>query len=458
MAPISTSDNILALLRSYYKDGVNSLLFRNSPLLRQIKKNWIEGREVRFNVVHGRGGAVSSNYLYAKAEALETVRSKEFIMTPGQLFSAYTISAKESLASRTNKGAYKSIAGAKSFAAFEAARKTLGKAIYGSGYGEFAKVTTAITTSTSAQTITLPEEAIMAIDVGTVFTGTTVAGLPSAAVGAVKNTVTAINGTSVTFTGSAASEVYPAGSYLVFYGMRTSDNTPLLPQGLEAWLPTAYNRTGANWNTFIAQPYNGVVRANNVNALAGQFTLQGSSEALVPVLQRLFRLVRRAGGIPDMIVMNDRVYAALLTELTPTYFKQQNSKAKGSAASIGLSGESLEFATSFLDIVIDDPYCPADHIYCLDSNTLEFEVLSNIDTVTNDGIGGNEPGRTDVNAASDDDHLNDGGKLLIDNILSVEQGEATQDGPCLVVALNLFANLAVLAPSSNGCAVLTQTF
>ena len=41
---ISTNDSIKALLKVYYKDGVENLMFRNSPLLKKLQKNRIEGK------------------------------------------------------------------------------------------------------------------------------------------------------------------------------------------------------------------------------------------------------------------------------------------------------------------------------------------------------------------------------------------------------------------------------
>jgi hypothetical protein len=40
--------NVMNLLKITYKDGIESLLFRNSPVLRDIPKERVSGKEYRF--------------------------------------------------------------------------------------------------------------------------------------------------------------------------------------------------------------------------------------------------------------------------------------------------------------------------------------------------------------------------------------------------------------------------
>ena len=60
---ISAEQSILNILKVYYKDGVENLLFRNSPAVRQVNKTRVEGKEQRFAAMYGRGGAVASQSL-----------------------------------------------------------------------------------------------------------------------------------------------------------------------------------------------------------------------------------------------------------------------------------------------------------------------------------------------------------------------------------------------------------
>ena len=46
---ISTDNAIKAMLKTYYKkEGLSNLLFRNSPLLKKIKKDTVEGKSQNF--------------------------------------------------------------------------------------------------------------------------------------------------------------------------------------------------------------------------------------------------------------------------------------------------------------------------------------------------------------------------------------------------------------------------
>ena len=133
---ISADQSILSLLKVYYKDGVENLMFRNDPVLKALSKEKIEGKTYNFSAMYGRGGAVSANYTIAKKVAANNTKAAEFAVEPGQLFSVCSFNQKEVLASKTRAGAFMKVAGAKFFAATEAFRKQMAAALYGRGYGE----------------------------------------------------------------------------------------------------------------------------------------------------------------------------------------------------------------------------------------------------------------------------------------------------------------------------------
>ena len=108
---ISANSSILAMLKVFYKDGVENLMFRNSPVLKKIKKERVEGKTQNFSAMYGRGGAVGADFLVAKNNAATVSKAVEFQVEPGQLFSVYTMNAKEVQASQTKRGGYMKIAG-----------------------------------------------------------------------------------------------------------------------------------------------------------------------------------------------------------------------------------------------------------------------------------------------------------------------------------------------------------
>ena len=447
---ISTNDNIKALLKVYYKDGVENLMFRNSPLLKKLQKNRIEGKTYNFSAMYGRGGAVAGDFTKARNLAASVSKNVEFAVEPGQLFSVYTMNAKEVQASVTRRGAYMKVAGAKMFAASEGFRKTLAASLYGRGYGElcFAPASVSFTQDTAAD-ITLPMDAIMKIDVGSeLVIKTSVAG-DSTSIKATL-TVNAITGTSVNVTPSATYET-AATDVICLAGSMDASGAPLLPVGLGGWLPAVGSRTGLNWQTYINSKFYNVERKAAPDRLAGAFYAEASSTAKkTDAVEALLMQVRRQGSLADMIVMNDEDWLAMSAEIdtSNTYFTQTSTKEKKQAA-IGFDSFAASFSTNYVENIIDDPYCPKGEFFILDSTAVEFDTLTNTDKVE-DGVAGNNPGKPDPMSDENNGHEADPYKLIIDDYINVQAGEADVNGPCSEVTLMLFGTFAVTNPSNCG--------
>jgi hypothetical protein len=447
---VTTNDSIKALLKIYYKDGVENLMFRNSPVLKKLQKNRIEGKTYNFSAMYGRGGAVAGDFTKAKTLASTVSKNVEFAVEPGQVFSVYTMNAKEVQASVTKRGAYMKVAGAKMFAASEGFRKTLACSLYGRGFGElcFAPASVELTEDTPAD-ITLPMDAIMKIDIGSeLVIKTSVAG-DSTSVKATL-TVNQINGTSVNVTPSATYET-ASTDVICLSGSMDASGAPLLPVGLGGWLPAVGSRSGATWNTYIATKFFGVDRKVAPDRLGGAFYAESSSTAKkTDAVQALLMQVRRQGSLADMIVLNDEDWLAMSAEIATsnTYFTQTSTKEKKSAT-IGFDSFASSFSTNYVENVIDDPYCPKGEFFILDSTAVEFNTFTNTDKVE-DGIANNNPGKPDPMADDNNGHENDPYKLIIDDYINVQSGTADVNGPCSEVTLMLFGTFAVINPSNCG--------
>ena len=447
---ISTNDNIKALLKVYYKDGVENLMFRNSPLLKKLQKNRIEGKTYNFSAMYGRGGAVAGDFTKARNLAASVSKNVEFAVEPGQVFSVYTMNAKEVQASVTKRGAYMKVAGAKMFAASEGFRKTLAASLYGRGYGElcFAPASVSLTQDTAAD-ITLPMDAIMKIDVGSeLVIKTSVAG-DSTSIKATL-TVNAITGTKVNVTPSATYET-AATDVICLAGSIDASGAPLLPVGLGGWLPAVGSRSGLAWQTYINAKFFNVERKAAPDRLAGAFYAESSSTAKkTGAVEALLMQVRRQGSLADMIVMNDEDWLAMSAEIATsnTYFTQTSTKEAKKAA-IGFDSFAASFSTNYVENIIDDPYCPKGEFFILDSTAVEFDTLTNTDKV-DDGVAGNNPGKPDPMSDENNGHEADPYKLIIDDYINVQAGEADVNGPCSEVTLMLFGTFAVTNPSNCG--------
>ena len=416
---ISTDQNILSLLKVYYKDGVENLMFRNDPVLKDLNKTRIEGKAYDFSAMYGRGGACSADYTVAKKVAAQNTKNAEFSVVPGQLFSACSFNQKEILASKTKPGAFMKVAGAKFFAASEAFRKQLAASLYGRGYGELAKANYAgAVTSGTPFVLTLPTHAVMAIDIDSQLV--IKAKVEDTAV-KTKLTVTAIDDAS---------------------------GNPLLPMGLAGWLPTIGKRTGTAWNNYIKTNFFGVNRSVAPSRLAGAFVDGTGDTKKSDTLIRLIQQARRQGSKADLIVLNDDDWKVVTKEILSTnlYLSGTNTTSKRQL-NIGLDKFSVSVSTNLIDSVVDTPYCPKGTFYVLDKSAIELATYTNAEKIA-DGVPGNEPGKPDPTQESFDGE--NAYALNVSDYISVQPGADSVDGPSSVVSLALFGGIAVINPSNCG--------
>lgn len=435
---ISASASILAMLKVFYKDGVENLMFRNSPVLKKIKKERVEGKTQNFSAMYGRGGAVGGDFTKARTAAATVSKAVEFAVEPGQLFSVYDMNAKEVQASQTKRGAYMKIAGAKMFAASESFRKTLAAALYGTGYGEIAMATAESFTASTPIDITLPDYAIMAIDIDSKID---VKASLNAVAPKVTLTVNSINGNTVNVTPSGTASSL-ATDYLCISG--SNDGTkPLLPVGLAAWLPTKRANLGT--------AFFGVERNIAPDRLAGAFYDATSiNEKKSESVQKLLRRCRRQGSQADLIIMNDEDFLEFSNEISTTnqYFTQTSTRSKREA-NVGFDKFSASFSTNYIENIVDDPYCPKGRFYILDTEYVALWSYTNTDKV-NDGIEGNNPGKQNPMEMDGEGKTETPYGLIIDDYLNIQPGEATVNGPAMEVTLQMFGSFVVTNPSVCG--------
>lgn len=457
MAQVVTADAyLLGIYKRWYTDEkFEQLLWRNSPVLKKVKKVRIGGKEYSFGMLYGRGGAVSGDYTVAVANSASSSRNAEALVPPGNVFSVFTITQKEKMAATGNqKAAFIPAMVNKMFSATEAARKTLAACLYGSGYGELGYTTGLVHQGDTV--MTLNYDTIVKMDVGTKFevsqtvlpTGTFVAGGPY--------TVTAIDGNDVTFTPAAPVGTFISGACIMLSGGRDAGGLPNMPVGLAGWVPAWYNRGAAggqdltDWGTYIGTTFMNINRSVATDRLAGGFVHRdsGNSEKYSTAITRGVAIARRSGAVPDMIILNDEDYLTIVGEFEAdrNYWQSINTADKKSKNEVvkGISDMKFSQATTWIENIYDDPYCPKGTAYILDSSAFEFVGLSNVETPLNDGINGNDPGVQNVDGVSAPD---DTYKLIIDDYLSIEPATATANGPGAQVSLAIYGNFALRNPA-----------
>ena len=439
---ISSEAGILAMLKTYYaKEGLQNLLYRNDPLLKTIKTQRVEGKQANISALYSRGGAVSANFLTAKALATSQAQAKEFQVTPGQMFSCCVFNNKELLASKSLRGAYINVASAKFFANAESFRKTMAVALYGTGHGELFTTSASITLTEDDQNdITFPQYAIMGIDIGSKLEVKATAAATSVTA---TLTVNKINGTTVNCTSDTAATA-ASGSVVCIAGCTDSNGNGLLPVGLAGWLPSG---TVATTDSFY-----GVNRSTARDRLAGVVTTATSGEAKYKTIERAILALRRMGSLCDKIVMNDEDYLALSQEIDQkTYFTKVDGGKGQSKSELGRKDFGFSVSTNWVQNVIDSPYCPKGTCYILSSDTVELWTYTNADKIA-DGVPGNEAGKPEVNGETD--VQNKPYQLLVDDMFTITPGTDTADGAAALVALNFYGTFVITNPSVNGVVTL----
>lgn len=446
---ITTDKTIESLLKvKYRKEGPANLMFKNDPLLKEIKKENVEGKSYNFSAIYSRGGAVSSKYLTAKKAANENVKAAEFAVTPGELYSVCNYTNKEVTASKTNEGAYMSIAGAKFFAANEAFRKTLAATLYGRGYGEICKFgySTAITVGTEFDVV-LPSSALQVIDIGsmlvvkpTVDSATVSAHLTVTAIEDSTNTVTLVSDTAISPTGTEV---------LAFDGCMDASGAPLAPMGLAGWLPTIGKRATADWKTYIKSPFFGLDRSAAPSRLAGNFVDGTGDTDKIKTLMKALKIVsRKVGDSADIrVVLNDNDYEDVvnLIEKGSTYFSNMEKTGK-KAANVGVGSDNitLAFARNWFDKLVVAPACPAGRFYVLDMNAVQYNCYFS-DKAINDGLANDK-----VDPMTEDSTPATNYAPLIDGFISAIPSESDA-GIGTTIALNFLGSIAVT--DASNCAV-----
>jgi len=345
------------------------------------------------------------------------------------------------------KGAYIKPLVNKMFAATEGTRKSFAACLFGFGCGDIGTLPTAV--AAAATTAVLNYDTIVKLDIGTQFYVTNGATSISAFYDATVRTVSAIDGDTITWTGGGATAGgWAAGSYIELVGGRDATPVASMPTGFAGWLPSIAERTGAVWTTYIGTAFYGVTRSVSTNSLAGWFHKRQPGELLIDALLQGIKLARRGGGIPDMIVVNDEDYMTILGEIhaQTAYMQQINTAgAKGGTNEVtrGVSKMAFAFSTSWLDKLIDDPYCPQGTAYIIDSEVVEFAALSNTNMVDEGMPPGNEPGTPSIEGQAEPDTTF---KLIIDDYLNIVPNSGSAEGPAAQVSLSVYGNFVVREP------------
>lgn len=459
------------LLKTVYLDGVANNKYQSSPVLASIeKKNWVGGDAIKYAAQYGNGGNFGSVYNMVANNPTSGAKNLEWEMTQGYAFGLFDIDQPEILTSESDTGAYMSILANKMSACFDGLSKTMAMYLYGGKYGVIDQVkdTGSGITIQATNTFELTSAGALKMDVGTRFVIATAAQADKAVPGSdllgsnstpVIFTVTAIDDKFVTATASVAGGTVYNGDYIELYSARSGSEARGF-EGLADLIPTIANRdkSDTRWQNYIKTAFRGVDRSVNADRLAGQFVKAEASgdTRLTDALVTLLKKTKRAGGLNNMIIINDETWEQVGKELGLAANMRQlsNVGSNKNRATFGVSELATAFGDAFIDRTVIDPYCTEGTAYSIEKDDLAFYDLGNVSKVLSP-VSNGQMGKYDIkNVGEQGIGSEPTAKLNMDKLFTITPGAAGEYGPAFTISANVYGNFMLRKTASAGVAVL----
>lgn len=458
---MALTDDVRAVLKTVYKDGVPTLLGRLDPVFKDVEKMVYRGKELRYLNIYGRAPGVAPNKAVAAAIAANSsTKNAEWVvpLDDRQLFGVTVVTQKQMLASKDKAGAYQTIGQNLMYGSMSGLRRQAAALFYSKGFGEFGEAPADGTLVVgNANTIVLPRSAVMAIDLGTQFQFAGATGVPAA--NASINIVLSIDAApagspagsmTVKFSASAA-DAYTAGDYLVYFGNHSgslaSPGNIIAPHGLGAIFPTA-DRGSVLY---------GINRSWYPNRLSGVLVddsaLPAATTTKISTINKVVNEVRQAGGDDTnyIVVLSSNDYAEIFAEVNAQerYTQTPSQKERDRIFKFGISDIEFSMATSWIKKSVDTPFLEDGQFYVLSLDTIKVVTYSNWSPIEqNDGPANNEPG-TD-NPLAEKDMSEETMRVNIDDIFSLQPAPQSPDGNAVEITAALYYDVICLRPAVNG--------
>lgn len=459
------------LLKQVYLEGVANNKYQSSPVLAAIeKKTWAGGDVIKYAAQYGNGGNFGSVYNMVANNPTSGAKNLEWEMTQGYAFGLFDIDQPEILTSESDTGAYMSILANKMSACFDGLSKTMAMYLYGGKYGVIDQVkdTGSGITIQATNTFELTSAGALKMDVGTRFVIATAAQADKAVPGSdllgtnstpVIFTVTAIDDKFVTATASVAGGTVYNGDYIELYSARSGSEARGF-EGLADLIPTIADRAKSDtrWQNYIKTAFRGVDRSVNADRLAGQFVKAEASgdTRLTDALVTLLKKTKRAGGLNNMIIINDETWEQVGKELGLAANMRQlsNVGSNKNRATFGVSELATAFGDAFIDRTVIDPYCTEGTAYSIEKDDLAFYDLGNVSKVLSP-VSNGQIGKYDIkNVGEQGIGSEPAAKLNMDKLFTITPGAAGEYGPAFTISANVYGNFMLRKTASAGVAVL----
>ena len=459
------------LLKTVYLEGVANSKYQSSPVLASIdKKTWAGGDVIKYAAQYGNGGNFGSVYNMVASNQTSGAKNLEWEMTQGYAFGLFDIDQPEILTSESDTGAYMSILANKMSACFDGLSKTMAMYLYGGKFGVIDQVKDAGNgiTIQATNTFELTSAGALKMDVGTRFVIATAAEADKAVPGSdllgsnstpVIFTVIAIDDKYVTASASVTGGKVYNGDYIELYSARSGSEARGF-EGLADLIPTIADRDKADtrWTNYIKTAFRGVDRSVNADRLAGQFVKAEAAgdTRLTDALVTLLKKTKRAGGLNNMIVINDETWEQAGKELGLAANMRQlsNVGSNKNKATFGVSELATAFGDAFIDRTVIDPYCTEGTAYSIEKDDLAFYDLGNVSKVISP-VSNGQMGKYDIkNVGEQGIGSEPTAKLNMDKLFTITPGAAGEYGPAFTISANVYGNFMLRKTASAGVAVL----
>lgn len=461
MGSIIQNSEVKKYLKTVYLDEeVYNAKYQNSPVLSAIgKEKWYGGDTIKYAAQYGNGGNFGSVYKTIKNDPTLGVQNDMWEMNQGFTFGLFTINQPELLVTAEQRGSYMTAIKNNMAGCFDGLSKTLAMYLYGGKYGIIGKVVTAPASAVAASGNKMKIQGSAAIKISKGSRFQIMSGeVPNANnIGTAVYTVTKKEDDEITFSASVAGETIAAGDSLILYTAVASDKTARGIEGLNEIIPSFGDRDNAAWETYIATAFRGIDRSDSVGELAGQFVKAAAtgdtrkSDALVALLRK----TKRAGGLNNMVIVNDLTWDEIGQELgiqRNLWQATNGTSANKQGVTVGINALATAFGDAFIDRTVIDPYCPEDKAYMLEKEDLKFFDLGNVSRVINP-VANDQLGKAEISAAGDQgfgDKL--GASLNIDKLFNISQGAAGDYSDEYVISANIYGNFRIRKTASSGVA------
>lgn len=350
------NSNVSAELRNYLERAYPDLVYRDHVLLGSCTHKAQYGAAVQVPVKIGYSAGQGQSFSTAATNDNGTQRVN-FLVTPNKAYAVEGVDNSQLIYTEGKEEAVIDILTDAIRSATNAAGDQAEIACFGGGYGVRGTISSNSGGGPYVLTLTVASDAynfsngMVLVSKATATTGALDTGTA---------TVTNISEQAGTVTVTANGGWTPTNTHVIgLQGTMQASTSAVDFVGLAGWLPDVNNRPQASENFF------GVDRSVDSVRLAGSY-LDGRGKPILSSIQTLAgSIAQNSGANPDLVLMNPANFSKVQLDLdTKARYIKTGSDVDVFFEGVGVVGPKAKTMA-----IHAAPWCPADHVYVLDSST-----------------------------------------------------------------------------------------